>query len=165
MTFDALEEHRLDPKVHDRKAFRCGAPELDEYLHRLAFQHQRRGISSTYVLVDGAIPARILGYYCLSAAEIAHDRFMPELRRKLPAYPIPCFRMGRLACHETLKGRGMGRYLVGLAVTRCLAARESVAAYALIVDARDETARTFYEHYGFRAFPDTPMTLFLPLGR
>lgn len=165
MKFAALEEHRLDPKVHDRRAFRCGAPELDDYLYRLAAQHQRRGISNTYVLVDSDVPARILGYYSLSAAEIAHDRFTPELRKKLPTYPIPCFRMGRLACHEALKGRGMVRYLVGLAVTRCLAVRESVAAFALIVDARDETAKAFYEHYGFQAFSDATMTLFLPLGR
>jgi GNAT superfamily N-acetyltransferase len=160
-----LEEQRLNPKLHDRKAFRSGAAELDHYLHHLAAQHQRRGISTTYVLVDSDHPATILGYYSLSAAEVDRNRITPEQRSRLPAYPIPCFRMGKLACHEERRGQGLGSFLVGLSVARCLAARESIAAYALIVDARDDTARAFYEHYGFQPLIDTEMTLFLPLGK
>lgn len=164
-TFAVLEEQRLDSRLHDRKSFRCGAPELDDYLQHLAMQHQRKGISTTYVLIDTENPSRILGYYSLSAAEVENNQLPPEVQKKLPSYPIPCFRMGRLACREELKGQGIGRYLVGLAVTRCLAARASVAAFALIVDARDDTAKAFYEHYGFRCLADTEMTLFLSLGK
>jgi hypothetical protein len=45
-----------------------------------------------------------------------------------------------------------------------LEARKHVAAYALVVDAMGEQAKSFYEHYGFAPCRDRPMTLYLPLG-
>lgn len=59
---------------------------------------------------------------------------------------------------------GLGKLLMGCAVDRCLQARKQVAAFALIVDARNEIAKAFYEHYGFSPCIDSPMTLYLPLG-
>ena len=44
------------------------------------------------------------------------------------------------------------------------AVRSEIAAYALIVDAKDEAAAAFYRHHGFIALPDSPFTLFLPLA-
>ncbi len=151
--------------MHDRAGFDSGVLELDEYLQRYADQHRRRGITSAYVLVNSDAPALILGYYTLSAAEVDASALGEADRRRLPRYPVPCFRMGRLACRADQRGRGWGRLLMGCAVDRCLKARELVAAYALVVDAKDEGARTFYEHYGFTAFAGKPLTLYLPLGR
>ena len=144
-------------------------PALDEYLHRLAEQHRRRGISSVYVLTESAQPERILGYYTLSAAEIDGQRLAEAERKKLPRYPVPCFRMGRLACrkdqHGMGLGLGLGKILLGCAVDRCLKAREQVAAYALVVDAKDDVAKAFYVHFGFKTLQDAPLTLYLSLGR
>ena len=139
-------------------------PALDEYLHRFAEQHRRRGISSVYVLTESAQPERILGYYTLSAAEIDGGLAEAE-RKKLPRYPVPCFRMGRLACRTHQRGLGLGKLLLGCAVDRCLKARQQVAAYALVVDAKDEMAKAFYVHFGFKSLQDAPLTLYLPLGR
>ena len=160
-----LEEKPLDPAVHERAAFGCGVPELDTYLQRYADQHRRRGITNVYVLVDDQAPHHILGYYTLSAAEVDVAELGEADRKKLPRYPIPCFRMGRLASRTDQRGRGLGKLLVACAVDRCLQARVQVAAYALIVDAKDANAREFYEHYGFTSFPSRPLTLYLPLGR
>jgi GNAT superfamily N-acetyltransferase len=160
-----LEEHPLDPGVHDRKGFDCGVPVLEAYLQNLAEQHRRKGIAAVYVLVDSAAPSLILGYYTLSAAEVDVLHLPDADRKRLPRYPVPCFRMGRLACRADQRGRGLGRLLLGCAVDRCLKARTQVAAYALIVDAKDDVARAFYEHYGFRPLADQQLTLYLPLGR
>ena len=73
--------------------------------------------------------------------------------------------MGRLACRADRQGQGIGKILLGCAVDRCLKAREQIAAYALIVDAKDDGARRFYEHFGFRALRDAARALYLPLGR
>src|SRR5262249_8015124 len=129
---DVLEERALDPAIHNRAGFDCGVPELNEYLHRLADQHRRKGISAVYVLTDSEAPSVILGYYALSAAQVDVGRLAEADRKKLPRYPIPCFRMGRLACGIDQRGRGLGRLLVGCAVDRCLKARADVAAYALL---------------------------------
>jgi GNAT superfamily N-acetyltransferase len=160
-----LEEGVLDPAVHDREGFDCGVPALNEYLQRFAEQHRRKGISAAYVLVDPAAVSIVLGYYTLSAAEVDVAQLAEADRRRLPRYPVPCFRMGRLACRIDQRGRGLGKLQVGCAVDRCLKAREQVAAYALNVDAKDEAARSFYEHFGFQRLMDRDMTLYLPLGR
>lgn len=84
--------------------------------------------------------------------------------KKLPRYPVACFRIGRLACHTDSQRRGLGKLLIACAVDRCLQARKLVGAFALLVDAKNENARAFYQHYGFSACTDSPMTLYLPLG-
>jgi GNAT superfamily N-acetyltransferase len=160
-----LDDRPLDPAIHDRQGFECGVPALDEYLHRFAEQHRRRGISSVFVLTDSAQPERILGYYTLSAAAVDGLRLSEAERKKLPRYPVPCFRMGRLACRSDQQGRVLGKVLLGCAVDRCLKARQQVAAYALIVDAKDDAAKAFYLHFGFKALLDVKLTLYLPLGR
>ena len=159
-----LEEQRLDPELHDRAGFHCGVPALDEYLRRFATQHRRKGVSNAYVLVDTGMPRVILGYYTLSAAQVDAAALNDADRRKLPRYPVPCFRMGRLACRADRRGQGLGRLLIGCAVQRCLQARKQVAAFALIVDAKDSGAKAFYEHFGFTHCADAPMTHYLPLG-
>ena len=159
-----LEEQPLNPDLHDRAGFSCSVSELDDYLHRFAVQHRRKGISTVYVLVDTGEPSLILGYYTLSAAQVDIAELSDAERKKLPRYPIPCFRMGRLACRTDHRGQGLGKLLIGCAVERCLQARKQVAAFALIVDAKSPDAKAFYEHYGFRPCVDALMTLYLPLG-
>lgn len=159
-----LEEHALDAVIHDRTGFHCGTPALDEHLHRLALQHTRKGVTSVHVLVDSDQPSKILAYYSLSAAQIDVQQLIDADRRKLPRYPVPCFRTGRLACRADRRGSGLGKVLIGCAVARCLKARQQVAAFALLVDAKSAQAKSFYEHYGLTACADSPMTLYLPLG-
>ena len=160
-----LEEQVLDPTVHDRETFDGGVPALNEYLQRYAEQHRRKGISAAYVLVDSAAVSTVSGYYTLRAAEVDVAQLAEADRRRLPRYLVPCFRMGRLACRVEQRGRGLGELLVGCAVDRCLKARQQIAAYGLIVDAKDETARRFHEHFGFRRLMDRDLTMYLPLGR
>ena len=159
-----LDDLPLDPAVHDRQGFECGVSAPNEYITRFAEQHRRRGISSVYVLTDSAQPEVILGYYTLSAAEVDAARLVDADRKKLPRYPIPCFRMGRLACRSDQQGRGLGKLLMGCAVDRCLKARQQIAAYALVVDAKDDAAKAFYLHFGFKPLLDARLTLYLPLG-
>ncbi len=161
---NVVEEQALDPNRHDRQAFTSGVSELDDYLKRFAVQQSKKCVAVVRVLVDTDAPGTILGYYSLSAAQIDVTQLDQSTQKKLPRYPVPCFRMGRLAAHSAHHGRGLGRILVGCAVERCLEAKKHVAAYALLVDAKGEKAKGFYEHYGFIACPDNPMTLYLPLG-
>jgi predicted GNAT family N-acyltransferase len=160
-----LDDLPLDPTAHDRQGFECGVPALDEYLHRFAERQRRHGIRSVYVLADSAQPERILGYYTLSAAEVDGERLTEAERKKLPRYPVPCFRMGRLACRTDQRGLGLGELLLDCAVDRCLQARQQVAAYALVVVAKGNVAKAFYVHVGFKTLQDAPLTLYLRLGR
>jgi predicted GNAT family N-acyltransferase len=150
--------------LDDRAGFHCGVPALDEYLHKYAAQQSAKGISTVFVLVDDAAPSKLLGFYTLSAAQVGVQQLSDAERKKLPRYPVPCFRMGRIARTLESRGAGLGEVLLGCAVDRCLHARTLVGAYALLVDAKDEKSKSFYERYGFLSLADTPMTLYLPLG-
>ena len=159
-----LEEQVLNFGVHDRAGFHCGVPALDVYLHKYAAQQNAKGISTVFVLVDDAAPSKILGFYMRSAAQVGAEQLGETDRKKLPRYPVPSFRMGRLARDSDIRAAGLGEILIGCAVDRCLNARRLVGAYALLVDAKDDKAKSFYERYGFVPCVDAPMTLYLPLG-
>ncbi len=70
--------------------------------------------------------------------------------------------MGRLAVGQAYKGEGLGAALLADALRR--AVKAEIAAYALLVDAKDDTAAKFYAHHGFIALPQRPLFLFMPLA-
>ena len=149
---------------HDRKEFDCGKPELNEWLSRFARQHQERDISQTFVAVDPAFPSKILGFYALTACEVVTEELPPEIAARLPR-KAPGVRLGRLAVDRSVQRQGLGELLLVDALNRSCETRKHVGVFALFVDAKDEQAVAFYEKYGFRAFPDSPKTLVLPLAK
>lgn len=149
-------------RSHDREGFDCGIPELNDYLRRQAAQDMRRGVSRVYVARERGA-SRVLGYYTLSAASFGKKSLPEKEAKKLPHYPIPAALLGRLAVDRSQQGQGLGKYLLFDALHRVLQAAETLAVYALVVDAKNDEARAFYERYGFLRFPVTPSRLFIPL--
>jgi GNAT superfamily N-acetyltransferase len=155
----------LDPKRHDRAGFVCGEPTLDAYLREQAAQHHRDDIATTHVLVDAAEPARVLGYYTLSAAQLLLTDLQEADRRRLPRYRVPAVRMGRLAVAAGEQGKGHGEFLLTHVVARCLGVREQLGVRVLLVDALHDNAANFYRAYGFLEATVHSHTLYLPLGQ
>ena len=152
---------RFEPldRRHDRAAFVCGVRPLDDWFRTRATQDQRRHVAQVFVAVD---EHGVVGFYSLSMFTLALDSLPEGLARKLPKYDaIPAALIGRLGRHERAKGSGVGDLLVADAVMRVLSAAESVAAYAIVVDAKDERGRRFYESHGFIPLPSRPNRLFL----
>jgi GNAT superfamily N-acetyltransferase len=146
---------------HDRISFRSGVDALDRYFHTQAGQEARKNIAAPFVLIvpDGAIA----GYYTLSATGIRITSFPPEVARRLPRYPlIPAILIGRLAVDFRYQGKGYGRLLLGDALHR--AVRSEIASFAVVVDAKDDTARQFYERESFLPLLDYPMRLYRPIA-
>ncbi len=150
-------------KRHDRAAFTCSVAELDDYLKRRAGQDVRRRIARVFVCTEDGSDV-VLGFYALSALSIDVGSLPEAQARRLPRHPVPAALVGRLAVNHAAQRRGLGRLLLADAVQRALGASEQVAIHALVVDAKSERARRFYEAYGFLLLPDEPMRLFLPLG-
>ncbi|MCX7978202.1 MAG: GNAT family N-acetyltransferase, partial [Bdellovibrionaceae bacterium] len=84
-----------------------------------------------------------------SMGEVDLSSLPEELRKRLPKHPVPIARMGRLAVDNTMKGQGLGKLLLVNAMKRVRSASVNVGVYALLVDAKNETAKTFYKKYGF----------------
>lgn len=147
-------------KQHVRAGFTCGEPELDEWFRKRASQDERRNFARVFVAVDDALG--VVGFYSLSAFTLSLENMPDEFARKLPRYDaIPAALIGRLARDEKVRGRGHGELLLADAVRRILGASQTLAVFAIVVDAKDERAVKFYEAYGFQAFPLTPRRLFL----
>ena len=147
---------------HDRAAFSCGAPVLDAYLQRQASQDVRRRVAQVFVATRDH-PDKIAGYYSLSATSFEKGELPPPLAKRLPHYPVPAAVLGRLAVDLSYQRRGLGELLLLDAVRRVLRASVALAVYAVVVDAKDERAETFYRRYGFVPFASLPRRLFLPL--
>jgi predicted N-acetyltransferase YhbS len=62
---------------------------------------------------------------------------------------VPVVLVARLAVDREAQGRGMGGELLWDAMSRSLAANALAAARAIVVDALDERAASFYEQFGF----------------
>lgn len=151
----ALEGH------HDRTRFKSGSEALDRYFHRQVSQDLRRRVIACFIALAG--DDRIAGYYTLASASLLLADLPLSLQKKLPRYPtVPAVRLGRLAVDHAFKGQGLGAALLADALARAL--RSDIAAYALVVDAKDDTAAAFYQHHGFIRLPEQALTLFLPLA-
>ena len=160
----AFTIEELDAKRHDRAGFDCGVEPLNQYLKALAGQHRGKGIATSFVLVHSDRPDQIRGYYSLSAASVAFERLTEADRKGLPAYPIPAVRIGRLATSVAFRGQGLGELLLQNAIRRILQARSMLRVYAVVVEAKDTAAETFYRKYGFRLCDPQSRQLYLPLG-
>lgn len=157
------EKLRVEPlkSSHDRSEFESGVESLDRYFRAQAGQDARKNMAAPFVLLlpDGTIA----GYYTLSSTSVQLAELPAQTVRKLPRYPlVPATLLGRLAVDRRQQGKGYGRFLLGDALYR--AARSEIASFALIVDAKDESARRFYERESFLPFPDQPMKLFRPMA-
>lgn len=58
--------------------------------------------------------------------------------------------------------QGLGELLLADALSRCLRLSEEIGMIGVVVDAKHEQARRYYERYEFERFPDFPLTLWLP---
>jgi GNAT superfamily N-acetyltransferase len=149
-------------KALQNAAFDCGYPELNDYFRLYALKNDRLSIGKTFVAVEKK--EGVVGYVTLASAQI-EARTLPEaLRAKLPRYPVPAFRIAKLAVDTRFQGAGVGSWLLRRSFEKALSVSTEVGVYAVIVDAIDEKAKGFYLKYGFVAFAEYPLTLFLPLA-
>ena len=151
-------------KAQDRQNFSCGYEALDRYLREQASQDARRRVAAPFVLVQESDRKTIIGYYTLSALGIALHDLPDNVIKKLPSYPVvPVTLLGRLAVDQHHRGQGAGEFLLVDALLRAYTQSSQIAAAAVVVDAIDEQAARFYQHFGFTPFPDKPTRLFLPM--
>ena len=148
---------------HDRTSFSSGVEALDRYFREQVTQDVRRRTTACYVALDRE-KAKVAGYYTLAAGGVPLAEMPEALAKKLPRYPfVPVARVGRLAVDQSYRGRRLGGGLLWDAGMRAL--RSELAVFALVVDAKDEQAASFYQHHGFVAFGSRPRQFVLPLAK
>jgi len=148
--------------LHNRVDFDCGNAQLNAYLKQIARQHNEKGLSRTFVLINDKQPDVILGFFTLSICEINKQVFPNAIAKKYP-HSIPAAKLARLAISKYHQKQGYGKLLMLHAMQHFLNVSQSVGIIGVFVDAKDKPASQYYEQYGFVTLPDNPLQLFLPL--
>jgi GNAT superfamily N-acetyltransferase len=147
--------------AHLLDGFLCGEASLDGWLKRRALANQMSGATRTFVVADQ--DGRVYGYYAMAAGAVSHQMATSGVRRNMPE-PIPVMVLARLAVDHRAQGVKLGAALLQDAVNRAVAVSQNAGVRALLVHALHDRAKQFYEHYGFQASPQHPMTLMLRLN-
>lgn len=148
-------------KLHRRHAvekFDCGEEALNRFLVRFALPNQMANASQTYVGI--ADDDAIVGFYTLVVGEVRHERAPERLTKGLARHPVPVMLLARLGVDTRWHGKGIGAGLLRDAVLRTLQVADLAGVRAIVVHAKNEAARTFYERFDFQPSPTDPLHLF-----
>jgi GNAT superfamily N-acetyltransferase len=137
----------FDPSSHDVSAFSCGRPVLDDWLRESAAGALARKVATTFVRTTPGSKA-VVAYYSLAGHLILREDLPRTVGHGSPRH-VPAVLLARLAVDRSLQGSGAGADLLVDALGRVVAASRPVAARFVVVDALDDDAHRFYEHFGF----------------
>jgi len=139
-------------KKHIKSNFTCGEASLDAYIKSYASQDLKRKMAGVFVLEE-AESLQIKGYYTLSSSSIVANDLPNEFVKKYPSYPsLPATLIGRLAVDTKFQGEGLGETLLLDALHKSYEVSQNIRSIAVVVDALNENAVSFYESYGFIKF-------------
>lgn len=145
---------------HDVAAFDCGSEELNRFLQRFALANQQANTSQTYVaLYEGAL----VGYYSLVVGSVAYVEAPVRVVKGQAKYPVPVMILARLAVAKQWQKQGIGKGLLKDALRRTAQVADIVGIRALLVHAKNEQARSWYEQFDFEPSPTDELHLFLLL--
>lgn len=153
--YGSIEKLRRD---HVLDGFGCGKEELNNFLKRQAWNNQQANSAQTYVL---AKDLAVYGYYSLAAGSVSHEESTERAKKGLARHPIPVILLARLAVDVSLQGKKVGPALLKDALRRAAQAADTIGARAVLVHAKDDNAKGFYEHYDFEPSPSDPYHLLL----
>ncbi len=155
-SFSAVRKHDASLDVD---AFDCGKEPLDRFLKRYALVNQKAGSAQTYVVCRGE--QRVVGYYSLAVGAVEHADAPGRVSKGLARHPIPVMLLARLAIDRSEQGKGLGKALLKDALLRTAQAADIAGIRALLVHAKDDEARAWYEGFDFEPSPTDPYHLFL----
>lgn len=153
--FGTIEKLRRD---HTLDSFDCGKEELNRFLKKHALTNQASDSAQTYVLADGLT---VKGYYSLAAGTVSHEEATDRVKKGLARHPIPVILLARLAVDTSLQGKKIGPALLKDALRRAVHAADTIGARAVLVHAKDDNAKGFYEHFTFEPSASDPYHLML----
>lgn len=147
-------------KRHDRSGFSSGAPSLDTWLTKFAWENQRANNATTYVVLDGD---EVVAYYAITVGGVAKENAPPAVGKGAPD-PMGVILLARFAVAHDHQGRRLGRALLADVLKRALEISENVAIKMLLVHCRDDAARDFYLRQAeFLESPTDPLHLLMPM--
>jgi GNAT superfamily N-acetyltransferase len=146
-------------KEHPRRQFNSGQPEVDDWLRTKAWQHQKKRLSVTKVLLDEN--RRITGYYTLATGQVDFSELPDDLTKHLPRRSLPVAVLVWLGVTTSHQSQGLGHLLLAQALRDCHEAGDTFAFVAVILDCLTDAGKTYYQKWDFRELPGHPYRLFV----
>lgn len=143
---------------HGTSGFDCGVAALNIYLKKYALQNYYSDAARTYVATRGN---EVVGYYTLAYGSVAHTEAPQRIAKGLAHHPVPVMILARLAVSQTERGTGLGKGLLKDALLRTIQAANIAGLRAILVHAKDDAAKSFYQKFDFIPSPINEYTLFL----
>ena len=138
--------------------FDCGQKPLNIFLQRHALVNQKANSAQSYVC---CYKGDVIGYYSLAVGSVVHQDAPRRVLKGLARHPVPVMILARLAVDVEHQGQGLGRALLKDALLRTAQAADIAGIRAILVHAKDDAARQWYESWDFDAGPTDPYHLFL----
>ena len=139
-------------------AFDCGEIALNQFLQRYALVNQKANSAQTYVCCQGDF---VVGFYSLAVGSVDPGVAPSRVMKGLARHPVPVMILARLAVDKAHQRQGLGRALLKDALLRTAQAADIAGIRCLLVHAKNDAARQWYEAWEFRPSPTDPYHLFL----
>lgn len=140
--------------------FDCGKADLNESLQRYALVNQKANSAQTYVC---CCDASVVGFYSLAVGSVNPDSAPTRVTKGLARHAVPVMILARLAVDQEHQGNGLGKALLKDAILRTVQAADIAGIRSLLVHAKDDDARAWYQAWEFEPSPTDPYHLFLML--
>jgi len=144
----------------DVASFDCGHPALYQFLQRFALVNQKANSAQTYVCCEQGT-STVAGFYSLVVGSVEPSAAASRVVKDLARHPVSVMIFARLVIDQKHQSAGLGRALLKDALLRTAQAAGITGIRAVLVHAKDNTARDWYLHWGFEPSPSDPYHLFL----
>lgn len=157
---DAYEAIRKLEATDDIEGFDCGQTDLNLYLQRFALVNRKANSAQTYVCCNSG---KVVAFYSLTVGSVAQENAPKRIVKGLARHPIPVMILARLAVAQAHQNKGLGSALLKNALLRTVQAADIAGIRAILVHAKDASARQWYASWDFEPSPTDPHHLFLLL--
>lgn len=140
--------------------FDCGSPPFNLFPQRYALVNQKANSAQTYVCCQAD---KVAGFYSLAVGSVTLEDAPHRVTKGLARHPVPVMILTRLAVDMTHQRKGLGQALLKDALLRTAQAADIAGIRCLLVHAKDDAARRWYESWDFEPSPTDPYHLFLML--
>jgi GNAT superfamily N-acetyltransferase len=134
--------------THELNNFACGVQPLDDYLRKFALNNHSNGAARTYVALRGN---QVAGYFTLAVGSIDYSEAPARVVQGLARHPVPVLLLARLAASKTEQGTGLGKALLKQAMLKAIQAADIAGIRAILVHAKDEQSKAFYQRFNFES--------------
>lgn len=143
-SYDTLEIVSFTER-HDVSRFESRTSDLNAFLKDDAFENQEELISKTHLCYHSN---QLVGYITLTTDIIKKKEVQEEERIDVPYKEYPAIKIARLAVDKKYERRGVGSFLLLIAVGKALDISNEVGCRFITVDSKKDSIG-FYEKVGF----------------